>query len=88
MIREIVFPKESPTTIYEDKDSDIDIVNSSIPTEITRHIDARFFAIQGWKEAGNISMQHIYEIINPTDDLTKPLSWVLNYRHDRYPMGN
>ena len=40
----------------------IDIVNLRIPTEITRHIYARFFAIHGWKRAGDIIMHHIPRI--------------------------
>ena len=45
--------------------------NARVPTERTRHIDIRFFAIQGWKEQGDIILRHIPGIINPSDDLTK-----------------
>ena len=40
---------------------------------MTLHIDVRLFAIQGWKEAGDIITYHIPGIISPMDDLTKPL---------------
>ena len=56
-------------------------MNARVPTERTRHIDIRFFAIQGWKERGDIILHHIPGIINPSDDLTKPLGWVLHSRH-------
>jgi len=38
-------------------------------------------------EAGDIVMRHIPGIINPADDLTKPLGWVLHARHARRIMG-
>ena len=82
------FPQESPTQIYEDNYTTINTVNSSIPTERTCHIDVWLFAIQGWKKSGDIIMYHIPGIINPDDDLTKPLGWVLHYRHARYLMGH
>ena len=63
------------------------MMNSSIPTEITRHIYVRFFAIQGWKEADDIIMHNIPGIINPANNHNKPLDWVLNDRNVRYMMG-
>ena len=41
----------------------------------------RFFAIQDWKEEGDLKMVHIPSTLNPSDDLTKPLGWVLHSRH-------
>ena len=49
MLRELGFHQDSPTPINEENYPTIDIVNSSIPTEIIRHNGVRFFAIQGWK---------------------------------------
>ena len=37
-----------PTPIYKDNKPTINIVASQKPTERTRHIDIRFFAIQDW----------------------------------------
>ena len=73
MLWQLGFIQEYPTPIYEYNDPTINIVNSSIPNEITRHIDVRFFYIQGWKEAVDVIMHHIPGIINPADDITKPL---------------
>ena len=73
MLQDLGFTQEYHTTIYKDNDPTIDIVNSSIPTEINHHIDVRLFAIQSWKEFGDIIMNHIPGIINPVDDITKPL---------------
>ena len=88
MLRELGFPQEYPTPIYEENDPTIDILNSSIPHERTRHIDVRFFAIQVWNEAGDIIMHRVPGVINPADDITKPLGWVLHSRHARYLVGH
>ena len=88
MLWEIGFTQEYTNPIYEDNYPIIDIVNSSIPTKRTIHIDVPFFAIQGWKEDSDIMMHLIPGVINPVDDLTKPLGWVLHSRHARYPMSN
>ena len=86
MIWEIWFPQDSPTIIQQDNDPNIDIVNSDIIIERTRHIDVQFFAIQVWKEGSDIIMNHIPGIINSKDDITKPLGWVLHSRHAIYLM--
>ena len=82
------FPQDEPTPIYEDNASAIEIINAQKPTERSRHIEIRFFAIQDWKMKGEIKMLHIPGVINPADDLTKPLGWILHSRHARYIMGH
>ena len=84
---ELEFTQEGPTPIYEDNESAITIVNSCKPTERSRHIDIRFFAIQDWKTRGNIKLFHVPGATNPADDLTKPLGFVLHIRHAQYIMG-
>ena len=74
--------------IYEDNTSTIDIINSSIPTEHAWHIYIQYFVIQDWKEWGCIKLIHIPGILNPSNDLTKPLGWVLHSRHCRCFMGH
>jgi hypothetical protein len=88
ILLELGFPQEGPTPIYEDNQSAIHMINAQKPTERSRHIDIQFFAIQDWKEAGDIIMAHIPGVINPADDLTKPLGWVLHARHARRVMGH
>ena len=88
VLTELGFSQEEPTHIYEDNASTIEIVNAQKPTERSRHMEIRYFAIQDWKEAGDIKLLHIPGIINPADDLTKPLGWVLHARHARYIMGH
>ena len=87
MLTELGFPQDEPTPIYEDNASAIDIVNSQKPTERTRHMEIRYFAIQDWKQNNEILLLHIPGIINPSDDLTKPLGYMLHNRHARFIMN-
>ena len=88
MLTELGYPPDGPTKIHEDNASTIAIVNSQTPTERTRHIAIRYFAIQDWKEQGDIVLLHIAGVINPADDLTKLLGWVLHTQHARRFMGH
>ena len=49
------------------------IINVCVPNERTCHIDVQYFAIQDWKEDGSNEILHIPGVINPADNLTKPL---------------
>ncbi len=88
IMKELGFPQRGPTLIHEDNKSAINIVNARVPTERSRHIDIQYFALQDWKDAGDIEMAFIPGIINPADDMTKPLGWVLHERHARRIMGH
>ena len=71
-----------------DNQSAINMANGRVPTERSRHVDIQHFAIQDWKEAGDIIMSFVPGIVNPSDDLTKPLGWILHARHARRTMGH
>jgi hypothetical protein len=88
VLYELGFAQQGPTPIYEDNMSAIKMINARVPTDRSRHIDIQHFAIQDWKEQGHIVMHHIPGVINPADDLTKPLGWVLHARHARRIMGH
>ena len=88
LLSDIGFAQTEPTRIFEDNIAAIMIVNAKKPTERSRHIDVQYFAIQDWKDAGHIAMHHIPGVLNPADDLTKPLGWVLHARHARRFMGH
>jgi hypothetical protein len=87
VLLELGFSQRAPTPLYEDKMSAINIINARVPTERSRHIDIQHFALQDWQDRGDIIMRHIPGILNPGDDLTKPLGWVLHGRHARRIMG-
>jgi hypothetical protein len=42
-----------------------------------QHVDIQHFSVQGWNNAVDVAMEHISGILNPSDDLTKPLGWLL-----------
>ena len=64
------------------------MINESRPTVRARHVEIQHFAIQEWRNQGDIIMQHCPGVINSSDDLTKPLGWVLHSRHARRNMGH
>jgi hypothetical protein len=64
------------------------MVNAGRPTTRSRHIDIQHFAIQDWKQAGDLELIHIPGIINPADCLTKPVAWILHSRHTGRLMGH
>jgi hypothetical protein len=88
ILTELGFAPSAPTTLFEDNASAIQIINARRPTERSRHIDIQYFAIQDWKDSGDIVLRHIPGSINPADALTKPLGWVLHSRHARRLMGH
>jgi len=88
ILKELGFAQSEPTPIYCDNESAIKMINARVPTERSRHIDIQHFAIQDWKDEGDIVMRHIPGILNPSDDMTKPLGWVLHARHARRIMGH
>ena len=88
IVTDLGFPQLHPTKLHCDNQSTIHIINSRTPTKCSRHIDILFFAIQDWKEAKQMTMKCIPGVINPADDLTKPLGWVLDSHHCRHPMGH
>ena len=77
-----------PTKLFIDNMAALMMINESRPTPRARHIEIQHFAIQEWRERGDILMQHLAGIINAGDGLTKPLGWVLHARHARRGMGH
>jgi hypothetical protein len=82
-------PQDAATALYEDNDGAITaMANAGKPTPRTRHIDVKYFAIQEWVERDLLVLKRIDTSQNMSDNLTKPLSHILFYRHHRdYTMG-
>ena len=76
------------TKLLVDNQAAIAMVNESRPTPRARHIEIQHFAIQEWRNQGDIVLDHCPGVINSSDDLTKPLGWVLHSRHARRSMGH
>jgi hypothetical protein len=64
------------------------MVNEQRPTSRARHIATQHFAIQEWRDAGNIKLVHLHGILNPADQHTEPLAARLHYCHARRLMGH
>ena len=89
ILKQLHFEQTEPTPVYIDNLSALKIINdNTAPTERTRHMDIQFFALQDWREDGDIKMIHIKGTLNSADDLTKGLGWVLHSRHCRRHMGH
>ena len=74
---ELGYLYDGPTSIYENNAFTIMIINAQISTGKTQHIDIHYFAIQYSKENDDIELIFISDVINPVDNLTKPLGCVL-----------
>ena len=74
VLKQLGEEQTEPTDIYVNNLSALKIINNNYsPTERTRRMALRFFAIQDWREAGDIIMKLISGVLNPSDDMTKPL---------------
>jgi hypothetical protein len=80
-MKELGSEQQAPFPLWMDNQSAINMINARVPTERSWHIDIQHFATQDWKDAGDIIMSFIPGIPNPSDDLTKPLGWILHERH-------
>ena len=79
VLKQSGYKQRKLTVIHIDNLSALNLINNNTSlTERTRHLGLRYFAIQDWREAGDIIMEHIPGVINPSDDLTKPLGYVLH----------
>ena len=88
VLKELGFPQQAPTPVYEDNESAIKIVNHDRPTPRSCHIDIRYFGMQQWQRLGDIILKHVPGKINASDCLTKALGWVLHFRHAPRLMGH
>ena len=88
ILHDLGFSPKHPTCIYIDNLAALYMINESRPTPRAKHIDTQWFAIQEWAKNKDLIMKHISGILNMSDDLTKPLSWVLHERHSRRGMGH
>jgi len=88
VLQQISFAQPKPTLLFEDNISAIRMINAMKPTKRSCHIDIQYFAIQDWCRQGHLELRHIPDIINPAEDLTKALDWVLHSHHARHFMGH
>ena len=88
ILTEIQRPMSGPSPINEDNKACIMMVNQGRPTDRTRHLAIQWFAIQEWKQNGDIEVFHIPSADNSADNNTKGLSVALHQRHAHRAMGH
>ena len=89
LLKQVGYEQKEPTPIYIDNLLTLKMIHDNTsPTDWTRHIDIRYFAIQDWRLNGDIIMVHIKGILNISDAETKPLGYVLHSQHYQQMMGH
>ncbi len=88
ILKELDSLRPGPTRLLIDNVAALHMINEDRPTPRARHIEIQHFAIQEWRKQGDLVMEHLSGVLNPSDDLTKPLGWVLHSRHARRSMGH
>ena len=81
-------PQEAATITYEDNDGCTAMGNAQKPTNRTRHIDIKYFALCDWIESDLIHLERVDTAINTADHLTKALTRTLFHRHADYLLGH
>jgi hypothetical protein len=76
VMTEYGLPQKVPSPMFGDNISAIMMANNMRPTDCTRHMDIRWFALQEWihVDTTDIIVIHISGILNPADALTKALA--------------
>jgi hypothetical protein len=79
ILQQIGFAQPIPTLLFEDNVSTIQMINAIKPTKCSCHINIQYyFALQDWRQQGHLKLHPIPDImINPADDLTNALGWVV-----------
>ena len=88
VVQQLDAMRPGPSPMYIDNQAALAMINESRPTTRARHIEIQHFAVQEWRKAEDIIMEHLPGIMNCSDGLTKALSWVLFSRHARRGMGH
>ena len=88
VMNELGFVQKGPSPIFGDNLSSIMMGNNIRPTDRTRHMDIKWFALQEWIHIDkDIILIHIPGDLNASDALTKALAWIKHYRHVSRAMG-
>ncbi len=88
VLQELGVLKPGPTPLLIDNEAAMKVINERRATPRVRHVAIQHFAIQEWRQMKPVIVHHLPGVINPTDDLTKGLSWILHGRHARRNMGH
>jgi len=74
-------PEPGPTTIFEDNQGTIHLVNNPVHHRRSKHIDLRWHYIRDKQELGVIKMEKVHTDLNHADIFTKPATLAVFRRH-------
>ena len=90
VMKQLGYKQSTLTSHYINNYPAIQMINDNTAlTENCRHVDTHYWALQNWvQEDESLMMQYYAGVLNVSDDLIKPLAYVLHTRHCRCLMGN
>lgn len=80
-LSELGFPLLSPTTVYEDNQSTIRLINNRGNGNRTKHIALRYNFVREQVELGNVTFEYLPTARMPSDSLTKATGPTLFLQH-------
>jgi len=87
-MNELGYQQVGLSPIFGDNISSIMMGNNVRPTDRTRHMDIKWFALQEWIHIDqDILLIHISGDLNSSNTLTKALPWIKHHRHTSRAMG-
>ena len=87
VLHDLGVPQAAASVLYEDNEGAIGMANAQKPTQRTRHMDIRYFALTDWVERDLLILDYIHNSKNLADNSTKPLSRIAFHRHVDYILG-
>ena len=87
LLEDLGLSQEDATVMFEDNRGALYMANAQQPSNRTRHIDIKMFALTDWVERDLITLVDIVTSDNCADHMTKALPKVLFYRHTDTLMG-
>jgi dUTP pyrophosphatase len=87
LLYDLGIEQEQATVLYEDNNGTLLMANAQQPTQRTRHMDIKKFALLDWVDQDILILHDIKTAENAADGLTKPLAKQLFYQHADTMMG-
>jgi hypothetical protein len=87
LLEDLGIPQHDATIMFEDNRGALFMANAQQPSNRTRHIDIKTFALTDWVEQDLMMLIDILSSENCADHLTKALPKTLFYRHTDTLMG-
>jgi len=81
ILDDIHIRQDKASTLFEDNQDAILLVNSGQLTKQTFHIDTKYFALQNWVDLDLLTLRHINTADNESDLMKNNLRRTLFYRH-------